>query len=197
MNLSKIDSSYEKILLERLKDNDKTAFSCIFSVYYSDLVMFASNFTRDLAVSEEIVQNVFVKFWEDREVITINTSLKSFLLRTVQNKCIDWLRHLKIRDKYSAEILEGPQLGENDVENYVFVSELEHQVEKALTKIPEEVSNAFRMNRYDGLKYHEIAEKMNVSVRTIEVRIGKALHLLREHLKDFLTTISIIYLINF
>lgn len=191
--MNRIDNSYERVLLEKLKESDQTAFSSIFSVYYSDLVMFATNFTKDLAISEEIVQNVFVKFWEDREIITINTSLKSFLLRTVQNRCIDWLRHLKIRDKYSADILDNSMLYENDVENYVFASELEHQIEKALSQFPEEISNAFRLNRYDGLKYHEIAEKMNVSVRTIEVRIGKALHLLREHLKDFLITLAIFH----
>jgi RNA polymerase sigma-70 factor, Bacteroides expansion family 1 len=186
------DNSYEKVLLERLKEGDKTAFSCIFTVYYSDLVMFACIFTKNLDISEEIVQNIFVKFWEDRELLTINTSLKSFLLRAVRNRSIDWLRHLKIRDKYSADILETSSDFENDVENYVFASELEHQIEKALTKLPEEISNVFRMNRYDGLKYHEIAEKLNVSVRTIEVRIGKALHLLREHLKDFLVTLAVL-----
>jgi RNA polymerase sigma-70 factor (ECF subfamily) len=191
--LSRIDNLYERVLLERLKESDPTAFSTIFKVYYSDLVMFATNFTKDLDISEEIVQNVFVRFWEDREIITINTSLKSFLLRTVQNRSIDWLRHLKIRDKYSADVLENSLLYENDVENYVFTSELEHQIEKALSQFPEEISNAFRLNRYDGLKYHEIAEKMNVSVRTIEVRIGKALHMLREHLKDFMITLAILH----
>jgi RNA polymerase sigma-70 factor (family 1) len=191
--VKKSDNLYEKILLEKLKADDKTAFSYIFSAYYKDLVLFASTFTNDINTSEEIVQNVFVKFWENRQFISIDKSLKSYLLKTVQNKSIDWLRHLKIRDKYQIDLIQHLDLVENDTENYMLTSELEQSIEKAISQLPEEIAEAFKMSRYDDLKYHEIAEKLNVSVRTIEVRIGKALNLLREQLKDYLMIVIIFY----
>jgi RNA polymerase sigma-70 factor, Bacteroides expansion family 1 len=185
---------YENVLLKKFKEGDKSAFSSIFLTYYKDLVMFASTITKDSDTSEEIVQNVFVKLWEDRESISITTSLKSYLLKTVQNSSIDWLRHLKIRDKYSSNISKNSVLEENDTENYVLYSELEQHIEKVLAQLPAEIAESFMLNRYDGLKYYEIAEKLDVSVRTVEVRIGKALHLLREQLKDYVVTIVVAFI---
>jgi RNA polymerase sigma-70 factor (ECF subfamily) len=177
---------YEKILLEKIRQNDKSAFTIVFSNYYRDLTLFAFNFTKDKDIAEEIVQEVFVKFWENKNVITIESSLKSFLLKSVQNKCIDWLRHLKSRDKFVAESKLNLADFENNTEEYLLWSDLSQTIEILLNKLPDELSLTFRLNRYDGLKYVEIAEKLNVSVRTIEVRIGKALHLLRSELKDYI-----------
>jgi RNA polymerase sigma-70 factor (family 1) len=190
--VKKTDSLYERILLEKVREGDKAAFSYIFSAYYRDLVLFSVTFTKDIDNSEEIVQNIFVEFWENRDTINVNTSLKSYLLKTVQNKCLDLIRHLKIREKYSNKVIENSALTENDTENYILRSELEQNIDQVLSQLPEEIAEAFRMNRFDGLKYQEIAEKQNVSVRTIEVRIGKALNLLRKLLKDFLVATLII-----
>jgi RNA polymerase sigma-70 factor (ECF subfamily) len=176
----------EKKALGMLRQGDKAAFSDIFSCYYKDLVLFASTFTKDRDLAEEIVQDVFLKLWETRQNLIITSSLKSFLLRSVQNKCIDWIRHLDIRLKHRESILDKPELLENDTENYLLYSELYTSLENALEQMPEEVSQAFQMNRFEGLTYQDIAEKYGVSVRTVEVRIGKALHLLKELLKDFI-----------
>ena len=107
----------------------------------------------------------------------------------IQNRSIDWLRHLKICDQYNVYADRHFRLMENNTENYILFSELETNLEKALNLLPPEISLAFRMNRQEGLTQIEIAERQNVSVRTIEVRIGKALILLREQLKDYLITI--------
>ena len=99
---------------------------------------------------------------------------------------------MKIREQYNTYADHHLRLMENDTENYILRSELEVNLEKALRLLPSEISLAFRMNRQEGLTYHEIAERQNVSVRTIEVRIGKALSLLREYLKDYLITILVL-----
>jgi RNA polymerase sigma-70 factor (family 1) len=184
---------YEKVLLDKLKAGDQSAFTTIFSTYYRDLVIFANSFTKQTEVSEEIVQEVFVNFWDSRNQIFIKTSLKSYLLKTVQNRCIDWLRHLKIRDKYSGMVLESAILMENDTENYILHSELEKDLYKALDELPAELSKTFKMSRIDGVKYQEIAEELGVSVRTIEVRIAKVLTLLHEKLQDYLIITVILY----
>lgn len=180
----------EKILIARIKTGDYQAFSCIFTAYYPDLVMFACKFIHEINTAEEIVQDTFVKLWEEHESIKVNNSLKSYLLRTVQNKCIDWFRHRKIIQKHKESVrLFSSQLT-YDTDSYLLHSELQEQIDYALEKLPEEISEAFRMNRYQGLKYHEIADLLGVSVRTIEVRIGRALHLIRNHLSEYFTIIT-------
>jgi RNA polymerase sigma-70 factor (family 1) len=185
----KPDKLYEKFLLKKLAESDNSSFSIIFTIYYSDLVQFAGTFIQDLDTCEEIVQDAFVYFWENRLSLAIHTSLKSYLLKMVQNRCIDWLRHLKIRDQYNAYADLHLCLIENDAENYILCSELEADLEKALCQLPAEISLVFRLNRYEGLTYHEIADRQNVSVRTIEVRMSKALNMLRVYLKDYLITV--------
>ena len=180
--------SIEKILVEKLKEGDKSAFSSLFTVYYSDLVMFANTILKDLDSSEEIVQDVFLKLWEDREVIIVTTTLKSFLLKLIQNRCLDWLRHAKVIHSHCESVMFSSPLLECDTENYILRSEIEKIVKKALDKIPIEIAEPFRLNRYEGLKYREIAEKMQVSNRTVEVRVAKVLQILRNELKDYLIT---------
>lgn len=191
--MSELLASYERILLEKLKNDDQSAFTVIFQKYYPDLVRFSFGFIRNSDASEEIVQDVFLKLWENRHVLEIHTSLKSFLLKTVQNRSIDSLRHASIKHKYTTEFLEHLTLSENGTENYILYSELENNFNDAMGKIPAQFAEVFRMSRIETLNYQEIAAKLGVSVRTVEVRIGRALSLLREELKDFLIVFLIFY----
>jgi RNA polymerase sigma-70 factor (ECF subfamily) len=191
--MSELTASYERILLEKLKNDDQSAFTIIFTKYYQDLVQFSYSYTRNPDASEEIVEVVFLKLWENRKSLVIHNSLKSFLLKTVQNRSIDSLRHVNVTHKYASLVLEHPLLSENDTENYILHSELEANFNHAMEKIPAQYAEAFRMSRIESLNYHEIAQKLGVSVRTVEVRVSKALSLLRVELKDFLFIGLIIY----
>lgn len=184
--MSELIASYERILLQKLKNNDQSAFTVIFTKYYKDLVHFSFNFTKNQNLSEEIVQEVFLKLWEDRNSLLIHNSLKSFLLKAVQNRSINALRHLNIKHQYATIILQHPNLSENDTENYILHSELEANFNQAMAKIPVQYAEAFRMSRIENLNYQEIAAKLGVSVRTVEVWLSKALHLLSKELKDHL-----------
>jgi RNA polymerase sigma-70 factor (ECF subfamily) len=176
----------EQFLIEKLKSGDPDSFSNVFSTYYKDLVFFAFSFTHELSCAEDIVQDTFVKLWEDHEKLNVTVSLKSILLKTIQNKCIDWHRHKKIVNNHSTYIINNSPLYEYDTDNYILRSEMEGRIEKVIANLPEKFKEAFEMNRFEGLKYQEIAAKLNVSVRTVEVRISKALAVLREALFDFL-----------
>jgi RNA polymerase sigma-70 factor (family 1) len=191
--MSELTASYERILLEKLKNDDQTSFTILFTKYYQDLVQFSFSFTRNPDASEEIVQDVFMKLWENRYSLEIHNSLKSFLLKTVQNRSINSLRHVNITHKYASLVLEHPLLSENDTENYILHSELEANFNHAMEKIPAQYAEAYRMSRTESLNYHEIALKLGVSVRTVEVRVSKALSLLREELKDFLVLILMMF----
>ena len=177
--------SYEKLLLENIKNNDKASFSILFTQYYKDLVTFSFGIVRNLNTAEEIVQDVFIKLWENRASLQIDRSLKSYLLKSVQNYSLNWLQHIKVQSRFASYTKDHQSLSDNETENYVLYSELKKNLQQALNKIPVENARAFRMNRFENLSYPEIAQKLGVSTRTIEVRISKALYFLRKELKEF------------
>lgn len=184
--MMKKDIKFEQLLVSRLRKGDPDAFSDIFTAYYEDLVHFAYTIIHDLTGAEDIVQDIFVWLWESRENLNITVSLKSLLLKTIQNKCIDWHRHRKIMTAHSEYLIDNAPLYEYSTDNYLLRSEMELIIEKALEQLPESISATYKMSRHEGLKYHEIAERLDVSVRTVEVRISKALELLRKSFIDFL-----------
>ena len=184
--MSDLLASYEKILIGKLINDDQDAFTILFTRYYEDLVRFSFGITHHSDTSEEIVQEVFLRLWENRSKLEIHSSLRSFLLKSVQNKSIDSLRHISITNKYIATVIEHPVLLENDTENYILYSELENHLNTALGKIPSQYAEIFRMSRMESMNYNEIADKLGISVRTVEVRMSKAISFLREKLKDFL-----------
>ena len=182
--MSKLDSSQEQYLLSAIKQDNEEAFSLIFQSYYVDLVLFGGNFIKNEQVCEDIVQSIFLKLCNERKNIQIETSLKSFLLRSVRNSCLDEFRHLEVVRQYE-ENYKDSVLDCYDTENYILYSDLHDHLHNALQQIPDLYREAFELNRFEGLKYREIAEKLNVSERTVEVRVSKTLELLRKQLKDF------------
>ena len=177
----------EEFLIERIREGSRDAFSLIFRYYYKDLVLFGGTFLPDRAICEDIVQNTFLKLWEGHKSFVINSSLKSFLLKIVQNACLDEIRHRAVKLEHEDYVLSFNILADEDAENYILYSDLLEHYQKAMSQIPEQYRVAFEMSRMEGLKYREIADRLSVSERTVEVRIGKALELLRKYLKFFLS----------
>jgi len=176
----------DRTLTERVRKDDKLAFSVLFTRYYADLVRFSYSITHDRAAAEEIAQDLFVRFWEERRQLASIHSLKSYFLKAVQNRSIDWLRHEGIRNSYMSRMLEHPVIIQNDTENYLLYSELESEMQAALSKVPEECAEVFKKSRFEALKYEEIAEMMGISVRTVEERVSRTVRLLRLQLRDFI-----------
>jgi RNA polymerase sigma-70 factor (ECF subfamily) len=177
----------EQNLITGLKDGNREAFSLLFNAYYKDLVLFAGNFLPgDRETCEDVVQSVFLRLWNDRRLIAIVTSVKSYLLKAVRNGCLDELRHRDIVREHEAYVQISCCADETDTENYILYSDLQRHLQKALQKIPQPFREAFEMNRFDGLKYREIAERLQLSERTVEVRIAKAIGLLKKYMKEFL-----------
>lgn len=182
--MGKLDKQQENFVLSALKQDNKEAFSLLFQTYYTDLVLFCGNFVKDKSSCEDIVQSIFMKLWNDRKKLQIETSLKSYLLKAVRNSCLDEFRHLEIVRQYESDY-KSNALDSYDTENYILYSDLHDHLHRALQQVPELYRETFEMNRFEGLKYREIAEKLNVSERTVEVRVSKTLELLRKQLKDF------------
>lgn len=189
--MRKLELLQEQDLLSAIKQDDKGAFSLLFNAYYADLVLFCGNFTINKETCEDIVQSVFLKLWNDRRTIQIEISLKSYLLKAVRNRCFDEYRHLEIVRHYESESTHS-MLNCYDTEHYILYSDLLDHLNQALEQVPELYRETFEMNRFGGLKYREIAQKMNVSERTVEVRVSKTLEILRKQLKDFFLVLLLI-----
>ncbi|MDO9634298.1 MAG: RNA polymerase sigma-70 factor [Paludibacter sp.] len=186
---------FEQNLLIELKRGNQEAFTLLFRKYYKDLVLFGGSILKDRVKCEDIVQNIFLKIWSDRNSIEIEKSLKSFLIRSVQNSCLDELRHKQVVRDHESYVQAFNYSDCLDTENYVLYSDLQDKLQIAVDKLPQTYKEAFMMNRFKGLKYKEIAERLQVSERTVEVRISKAISLLRNHLKEYLL-ILIAFLIS-
>lgn len=175
----------DRSLIRALKQDSHKAFTRLFQAYYKDFVLFAGTYIPEKPVCEDIVQNTFLKLWNDRKTLEIEISLKAYLLKAVRNNCLDELRHRKVIDEYAAHELKFGFLDAGETENYVLYSDLCQQLQEALAQLPPDERKTFEMSRFQNIRYREIANYLNVSVRTVEVRISKALKQLRILLKDF------------
>jgi len=179
------ENIHETILLDGLKQGNVKIFDYLFHYYYSGLVVFVQKYIPDNDIAEDIVQEFFVKLWVNRERLQITTSLKSYLFSSIKNRCIDYLRHEVIKGKAEKLLLEQLQEVINE-QNLLIESELREMINAAIDKLPPVCREIFIMNRFDGMKPSEIAEKKGISVRTVETHIGKALKILRKELIGYL-----------
>jgi RNA polymerase sigma-70 factor (ECF subfamily) len=172
----------QDFILHKLKIGDKDSFDFIFRNYYPGMVVFAMEYIPDKDKAEEVVQGVFVKLWEDREKIEIKVSLKSYIFKVIQNKCLDTIKHNSIKKRVESEVIAKSSISENDFFSY----NLYEKAEQSINNLPDTVKKIFKMSRYENKKYGEIANSLNISIKTVEANIGKALRILREDLKDWL-----------
>jgi len=162
---------------------DKDAFEKLFREYFPPLMSFARKILVDEDDAREVVHKVFINLWEKREKIDLSTSLKSYLFTSVHNRSLNVIRD---RKKFSSE--EVPEMaGEWDVSTQIESMELEEKINEAIESLPEKCRQIFKLNRFDGLKYSEIAIQLNISVKTVENQMSKALKILREKLLKYLT----------
>lgn len=171
------------LLVSRLIAKDQSAFELVFHEYYSALCQYAASYLHDVSLAEGIVQEVFVRFWEKCQELAPDSSIKSYLYRAVHNACLNHIKHLKVRDNYRQYVIDQMEQAEDPIEESE--EELEKQVLRAIDKLPPQCRKIFRMSRLEGLKYREIAEHLELSIKTVEVQMGKALRFLREELKDY------------
>ena len=179
-----MDLTEDNQLYLKFSAGDERAFQTLFRKYYPAMCNFARQFLNDSELAEETVQDLFVKIWEKRENLTIQSSVKHYLFRSVRNHCLNQLQHDKIKKQYSDRMLETVHQEINPDDFYLEV-DLVQRIEKSISSLPPKRQEIFRLSREQGLKYKEIAETLNISVKTVEAQMGQALKYLREELKDF------------
>ncbi len=175
----------EVFIIAGLKRGDIRIFENLFHRYYPGLCTYAESLLKREGPAEEIVQDVFYNIWKNRNDITITASLKSYLFKSVYNHSMMYLRKTKreVRmDENWAVIQVDREPGPVEQINE---KELNGLITKALTRLPERTKRIFIMNRMEGLRYKDIAEKLSISVKTVESNMGKALQALRNSLKEY------------
>jgi RNA polymerase sigma-70 factor (ECF subfamily) len=171
-------------IIGRIRQGDERQFESLFRSSYVSLVRYARTLVKDQDNAEEIVQELFYRIWQDREKIRIESSLNGYLFRSVHNRCLHFIEHNRVVVKHAEEmslrIPESPE-SPSDILNY---KELQARIAGILEKLPERCGKIFCMNRFEGLKYNEIAEKLSVSVKTVEANMGRALREFRKELTE-------------
>jgi RNA polymerase sigma-70 factor (ECF subfamily) len=158
-------------IIERIKQGDVEQFESLFRSLIKD---------RDNA--EDIVQDLFFRLWQDKEKISVESSLNGYLFRSVHNRCIHHIEHDKVVARHAEEMLyrqSGTQESPSDILHY---KELQARIARILEKLPERCGKIFYMSRFEGLRYSEIAEKLSISIKTVESNMGRALKEFREEL---------------
>ena len=164
--------------------DDEVAFRYLFEHYYPSLCLFAKRFIDDRETREDIVQEVFFRLWDKRKQITVMSSAQNYLLTSVRNLCLNYLRRQEVQQPFEDSMFDQPDDEEGD--RLIQLRELEELLEQTLAKLPPEYRLAFELNRMEGKSLDEVAQRMGVSMRTVERYRDRALALLHTELKDYL-----------
>jgi RNA polymerase sigma-70 factor (ECF subfamily) len=141
---------------------------------------------QDRDEAEEIVQSTFLNVWEKRDNLAIHTGVKPYLYAMVRNACLNVLKHDKVKKQHAAMEMAVADRSAESVTRTVLATELEDRIYRAMDKLPEQCRLVFKLSRFEELKYQEIATQLNISVKTVENQMGKALRIMRDQLKDYL-----------
>lgn len=193
----------ETEVIARLKRGDKNVFESLFQDNYKNLVLYAKKFVQETEIARDLVQDVFIYLWDKRENLTIDKSLPSYLFRAVHNACINYLKRESIKESYIRTFLLNINNGvysttaSDDAHELVVQKDLAERIELIIEGLPEQCRNIFRMSRFRGLRNKEIAEIYAISPRTVETQIYRALKVLKENLRPYMSLTASLFLIIF
>ena len=158
------------------------AFNRLFDNYYTPMCYLASKYLVDMDLSRSLVQEVFVDLWTRREKISVDYSVKSYLFNMVKNRSIDHLR----RHKKNIQLTESEEeMIYAPFHDIIEEAELNHRINASINELPEKCREIFLLCRFEGMKYAEIARKLDISVKTVEMQMGIALKKMRSSLSDY------------
>ncbi|MDZ7723564.1 MAG: RNA polymerase sigma-70 factor [candidate division KSB1 bacterium] len=170
------NSSDEEYELE-LKKVEK-----LFKKYYDSLIHYAYRYVNDISIAEDIIQDIFFQLWKNRHSIRFGVNIKTYLFNSVKNNCLKYLDRKKTRDNYKMQQVEI----EYDIyspDHIMLRKEMQESVQQAVNSLPPKRYEIFCMSRFDGLSYREIASILDISIKTVETQISRALKVIRKRVK--------------
>ena len=167
---------------------DEFDFDEIYLLYYPRLVLYALKLTGNRENSEEIIQDVFIRFWMKEGHLNIKHSIKAYLFRAVHNACLDFLKKEKNQYKSSFSDFVREQ---DAIEFYdpILLEELDLAIQKSIENLPDQCKRVFLLHRNENLTYREIASNLDISIKTVETQISRAVKSLRKSLVEYLPQI--------
>ncbi|MBK8346744.1 MAG: RNA polymerase sigma-70 factor [Saprospiraceae bacterium] len=165
---------------------DKAGFKNLFDLHYSPLCNFAYRITGDLNQAEDVVQDVFVRLWDKRDQMDQERNIRSYIYTMVRNHALEIIRRQSLGSKINQELLylqndtEESPVEETEIEKIVILD----QIYVSIRQLPPKCGEVFTLSKVNGLSYAQIAEHMDISIKTVENHMGKALKLLREMLNQ-------------
>jgi len=181
----------EQIAL-RLSKRDEAAFEQVFKTHYKNLHAYAFTILKDEDEAEEMVQQVFFKLWERSEHLSFSGPIAAYLYRAVHNESLNFIKHQKVKAGHQLQVAYSMKNKSEQASPKMIRKELENKFREALNELPEQCRTVFQLSRFEDMKYKEIADKLDISVKTVENHMGKALKLLRTKLVDFLPLLLIL-----
>ena len=171
---------------------DHTSFEELFRINFTGLCFFAQKYVKDFETSKEIVQDAFVSLWEKRGTIDMSRSVKSYLTMVIHNKCSNYLRDNHKFDQNILNIENLLEVPEYDGSDILVEEELKSKIDASIAELPEKCREIFTLNRYENLKYQEIADKLQISVKTVETQMSKALQHMRIRLAEYISVFLVL-----
>ncbi|MEW2923076.1 RNA polymerase sigma-70 factor [Muricauda sp. ANG21] len=181
----------EKKLITALKNGDEDAFKKVYLHYYERLCVYILNFTTNRDLAQDIVQDTFLKLWNKKENLRTDGSLNSYLYKITYTNFIDTHR----KDKKLLDELEEIRLNALTplVEDHDLFEQRLKNVKLAIEKLPPRRKQIFMMNKQSGMRYKEIADQLDISIKTVENQIGKALSSIRKSIKSSMYSLFILF----
>ena len=175
-----------------IRSGDEKAFETVYRLYANNLYIVAKSYVQDDFIAQEIVQKIFIRLWDKRKELDIRSNVNGYLFMMVKNKCLDYLR--KPRKVIS---IDGQwEQKERDIHFYalqddgasrLIKSELEMRIQEGIELLPDACKAVFLKTKIEGMKYREAAKELNISVKTVESHMSKALRHMRWYLREFLS----------
>ena len=189
----------DSVLVKNIMKGDEKAFQLLFNRYYEPLVKFAAHITKSRPDAEEMVQEAFIKVWQNRESIDPELSLKAYLYRITKNLVINFIKRAEHEEKIKKELWRLIQLSRNDTEEGLLRKEYKNSVEKALNTLTPQKQLIYKLSREEGKSHEEIARQLGLSKSTVKNHIVEILKHLRTHLEVHMdvTFTSIFILFSF
>lgn len=179
-------------IVTEISAGNERAFEQLFRKHYAGLCGYAGRYVWDPDQAEEIVQDLFYNLWNKKNNLNIDISIEAYLFRAVRNACLNYLKHQKVRQQHVDSVRNSSDSGQISSDDSLETLELQEKIDEVVDSLPPERQKIFKLSRYEGKKYKEIAEELGLSIKTVEAQMGKALKSLRENLTEYLVILLLV-----
>lgn len=188
-----MEFSDKTITIQAGHGGKEAEFEQVFKSHFRALHVYAFSFVKDRDLAEDMVQAAFCKLWERFADLEISRSLSAYLYRSVYHECLNHLKHLRVRESHARHTRHTEAQATDNSPTGLQASELAARISEALMALPEGCRTVFQLSRYESLRYAEIADRLQISVKTVENQMGKALKILRGKLTDYLPLLLVVW----